>query len=91
MESAIEQKMNALGYDFTIKKLREKLHGGMTIRDYQNYHPEAQINWADYSCTYFTSFDSPFRAYSMFYHFVAQSNPFVTGWLNIKTPVPESG
>jgi Peptidase family M3 len=60
MESAIEQKMNALGYDFTIKKLRERLHGGMTIRDYQNYHPEAQINWGDYSCTYFMSFDSPF-------------------------------
>jgi hypothetical protein len=59
MESAIEQKMNALGYDFTIKKLRERLHGGMTIRDYQAYHPEAQINWGDYSCTYFVGFDSP--------------------------------
>lgn len=27
----------------------------------------------------------------MRYHFVAQSNPLVTGWLKIKTPVPESG
>ena len=34
MESAIEQKMNDLGYDFTIKNLRERLHRGKTIRDY---------------------------------------------------------
>jgi hypothetical protein len=27
----------------------------------------------------------------MLYHFVAHSNRFVTGWLKIRIPVPESG
>ncbi|PMD19822.1 zincin [Hyaloscypha hepaticicola] len=58
MESAIEQKMNDLGYDFTIKNLRERLRRGKTIRDYQNNHPEAQINWGDYS--YYTTLKSKF-------------------------------
>lgn len=75
MESAIEQKMNDLGYDFTIKKLRERLHTGKTIRDYQNYHLEAQINWGDYSCTYFTSFDSPFELIQCFTTLSRSQNP----------------
>ena len=51
MESALEQKMQALDYDFTIKKLRSKLRPGKTIRDYQLHDPEAQINWGDLACT----------------------------------------
>jgi Peptidase family M3 len=59
MESTIEQKMKDLNYDFTIKGLRQKLKHGKTIRDYQIHHPEAQINWGDYSCTYILGFGSP--------------------------------
>jgi hypothetical protein len=51
MESALEQKMQALDYDFTIKKLRSKLRPGKTIRDYQLHEPEAQINRGDLACT----------------------------------------
>ena len=60
LESAIEQKMKSFNYDFTIKGLRQRLKIGTTIRDYQSYQPDAQINWGDLACTYILKYQISF-------------------------------
>jgi hypothetical protein len=50
IEHVLEQKMSDLNYDFSIPKLNKKLKSGKTIRDFQLYCPEAQIDWGDLAC-----------------------------------------
>jgi len=49
VESILEQKMRDLNYG-SIQELRQKLKKGKTVRDFQLYCPDAQVNWGDVFC-----------------------------------------
>jgi hypothetical protein len=50
VERLVEEKMRDLNYDYTTKDLHQKLQPGKTIRDYQLYNPDSQIDWGDFCC-----------------------------------------